>query len=149
MCWRGFDGAIAAAQQGHDVVIAHSKFTYLDHYQSEPYLEPLAWAGLVPNGYTTLQKTYSLEPIPPQLTRQEQKHIIGVQANLWLEYIRTTARMDYMTFPRLAALSEVMWTEQNRKIGKILKEEWNYNMRDTKNWVLIIRKVRYNVYFDI
>lgn len=115
MCWRGFDGAIHAARKNHDVIMTHSKFTYFDHYQSEPSLEPLAWAGLVPNGYTRLRKVYDFNPVPPGLTESESKHIIGVQANLWTEYIRYTDHLDYMVFPRLSALAEVMWTDGKNK----------------------------------
>lgn len=149
MCWKGFDGAITAAKQGHDAIIAHSKYTYLDHYQSEPYLEPLAWAGLVPFGYTTLQKSYSLDPIPPQLTKDEAKHIIGVQGNLWFEYIRTTAHMDYMAFPRLSALSEVMWTEPSRKNWEDFKWKMETQYERYEELGINYSKSAYNVYFDI
>lgn len=149
MSWRGYDGAIKAARQNHDVIMAHSKFTYFDHYQSEPSLEPLAWAGLVPGGYTRLRKVYEFNPIPEVLNRDEAAHIIGIQANLWTEYIRTGEHLDYMSFPRLSALSEVMWTDKKNR-------DWPGFMRR-----LEIQKKRYatmgikysdsdaNVYFDI
>lgn len=149
MSWRGHDGAITAAKQNHDVIIANSKFTYLDHYQSEPFLEPLAWAGLVPNGYTTLQKSYSLNPIPPQLNKEEARHIIGLQAQLWLEYIRTTDQMDYMAFPRLSALAEVMWTPEKQKSWDGFKERMEYQYKRYEDLGINYSKSAYNVYFDI
>lgn len=149
LCWRGFDGAITAAKQGHDVIIAHSKYTYLDHYQSEPSLEPLAWAGLVPFGYTTLQKSYSLEPIPAELNENEQKHILGLQAQLWLEYIRTTDHMDYMLFPRLSALSEVMWTPKELKNWEYFKWKMETQYKRYKELNINYSKSAYTVYFDI
>ena len=148
MGWRGFDGVITAARQGHDAIIAHSKFTYLDHYQSEPSLEPLAWAGLVPNGYTTLQKSYSLEPVPVELTQNEQKHIIGLQGQLWMEYIHTTDRMDYMTFPRLAALSEVMWSEKDSKNWDYFKRRMDTQYKRYEEQGINYSKSAYNVYFE-
>lgn len=149
MCWRGFDGAITAARQGHDAIIAHSKYTYLDHYQSEPYLEPLAWAGLVSGGYTTLQKSYSLEPIPVQLNRAEEKHIIGLQAQLWTEYIRSTDHMDYMTFPRLSALSEVMWTAKETKDWNYFKWKMETQYKRLEQREIKFSKSAYNVYFNV
>ncbi|MDD4426957.1 MAG: family 20 glycosylhydrolase [Paludibacter sp.] len=149
LCWRGFDGAITAAKQGHDAIIAHSKYTYLDHYQSEPYLEPLAWAGLVPYGYTTLQKSYSLEPIPSELNESEQKHIIGLQAQLWLEYIRTTDHMDYMLFPRLSALAEVMWTQKEQKNWEFFKWKMETQYRRYNELNINYSMSAYTVYFDI
>ena len=106
MSWRGEDGGIAAAKAGHDVVMAPNSHTYLDHYQSrETRREPLAIGGFLP-----LDRVYSYEPIPASLTPEQAKHVLGAQAQLWAEYIPNTKHMEYMAYPRLSALSEVVWS---------------------------------------
>ena len=105
MSWRGEDGGIAAARQSHNVIMTPgSGGLYLDHAQAR-IGEPLSIGG-----YTPLQATYSYNPTPNALTPDQQKYIIGVQANLWTEYISTDAKAEYMLYPRLLALSEVAWT---------------------------------------
>lgn len=111
MSWRGMDGGIAAAQQAHDVIMTPNNYVYFDYYQTEDVEnEPIAIGGYVP-----LEKVYSLDPIPSSLTDDQKKHIIGVQANLWTEYITTTQQVEYMTLPRIAALAEVQWTMPEKK----------------------------------
>lgn len=106
MSWRGEAGGIAAAQQHHDVIMTPgSGGLYIDQQQSKQNLEPLSIGG-----YDPLSKIYSYNPTPPALTPEQQKYIIGVQANLWTEYIPTDNKVEYMTLPRLLALSEVAWT---------------------------------------
>ena len=106
MSWRGIQGGIAAAQQGHDAVMSSHTHTYLDHYQTQDSSgEPLAIGGCLP-----LEKVYSFEPIPAELTLKEASHIIGVQAQLWTEYMASPDHVEYMAFPRLAALAEVAWS---------------------------------------
>lgn len=105
MSWRGTDGGIKAAQKGHDVVMTPNSFYYLDFYQTEDKdNEPLAIGGYLP-----VEKCYSFEPFSKEMTPQQQGHILGVQANLWTEYIATEEHLQYMLLPRLAALSEVQW----------------------------------------
>lgn len=110
MSWRGMEGGIEAAKQGHDVIMTPSSHVYFDHYQSLDPKEPLAIGG-----YSSVERVYSLEPVPAVLTKEEAKHIIGAQANLWTEYIPTNEYMEYMLVPRLAALSEVQWTNPEKK----------------------------------
>jgi len=110
MSWRGITGGIAAAKQHHDVVMTPGAYLYLDHYQGDPSQEPLAIGG-----YTTLEKTYSYDPTPVELTADEAKYIKGAQANVWSEYIPTPEHAEYMMMPRLAALSEVAWTKPQNK----------------------------------
>lgn len=105
MSWRGMDGGIAAARQGHDVIMTPGSHVYFDHYQGPPEFEPLAIGG-----YTPLEKVYGFEPVPPELTPNEARHILGAQANLWTEYLATPADVEYMVFPRLLALAEVVWS---------------------------------------
>jgi hexosaminidase len=108
MSWRGTEGGIAAAKENHDAIMTPGGYVYLDHYQADPKTEPLAIGG-----FTTLEKIYSYEPTPTELSPEQQKHIIGVQANVWTEYMQTSDYVEYMVFPRASALSEVAWTKRN------------------------------------
>jgi hexosaminidase len=111
MSWRGVKGGIEAAKAGHDVVMAPTTHTYLDYYQSrDKEKEPLAIGGFLP-----LEKVYSFHPIPRQLTKEEAKHVLGAQAQLWAEYIPNPEHMEYMAFPRMVALSECVWTPKEKK----------------------------------
>jgi hexosaminidase len=111
MSWRGENGGIAAAQAAHDVVMAPYQYTYFDYYQSEDRAaEPLAIGGYLP-----LEKAYTYEPIPAALTPEEGQHVLGAQGQIWTEYIPDYQQVEYMAFPRLAALAEVVWTPVERK----------------------------------
>ena len=111
MSWRGEAGGIAAAKQNHDVVMTPNSYLYFDYYQSlDKANEPQAIGGYLP-----LQRVYSYEPMPEELTAEEARHIIGVQANIWTEYMPTFKHMQYMALPRVAALSEVQWTQPQLK----------------------------------
>ncbi|WP_329228299.1 beta-N-acetylhexosaminidase [Streptomyces canus] len=103
--WRGYEGGIAAARSGHDVVMCPEQYVYLDHRQDAGADEP------VPIGYVrTLEDVYRFEPVPPQLTSEEAAHVLGTQANLWTEVMEDHARVDYQAFPRLVAFAEVAWS---------------------------------------
>ena len=109
--WRGFGEAIEAARQGHDVIMSPTTFMYFDYYQTKDTEgEPLAIGGYLP-----LEKVYELEPLPEVLDAEAAKHIIGVQANLWTEYIPTYSHVEYMELPRMAALAEVQWCMPEQK----------------------------------
>ena len=111
MSWRGEAGGIAAARQGHDVIMTPNSHLYLDHYQAKDNkTEPVAIGGFLP-----LEKVYSYHPKPDSLTAEQQKHILGVQGNLWTEYIATNNKLEYMLFPRILALSEVAWSERSQQ----------------------------------
>ena len=105
MSWRGVSGGIEAARQRHDVIMTPGSHLYFDHYQGPRGTEPLAIGG-----YTTLERVYAFEPVPPELTPAEARHVVGAQANVWTEYISTTDQIEYMVFPRMLALAEVVWT---------------------------------------
>ncbi|WP_426569407.1 beta-N-acetylhexosaminidase [Streptomyces canus] len=103
--WRGYAGGIAAARAGHDVVMCPEQQVYLDHRQDGGPDEP------VPIGYVrTLEDVYRFEPVPPELTPGEAARVLGTQANVWTEVMEDQARVDYQTFPRLAAFAEVAWS---------------------------------------
>jgi len=109
MSWRGEEGGIEAARAGHDVVMTPTSHTYFDYYQADPAGEPLAIFGLTP-----LEKVYSYEPIPAEMTPEQAKHVLGSQGQHWTEYISTTDKLDYMAYPRLTALNEVLWSPRER-----------------------------------
>ncbi|MFF4400127.1 beta-N-acetylhexosaminidase [Streptomyces sp. NPDC001480] len=103
--WRGYGGGIAAARAGHDVVMCPEQYVYLDHRQDVGAGEP------VPIGFVrTLEDVYRFEPVPPQLTEEEARRVLGTQANVWTEVMEDSARVDYQAFPRLAAFAEVAWS---------------------------------------
>ena len=111
MSWRGVSGGQEAARLGHDAIMTPNQFFYFDFYQSlDKENEPLAIGGFLP-----VEKCYSFEPCTPDMTDAEKDHIIGVQANLWTEYIATPDHLHYMLLPRLAALSEVQWCQAENK----------------------------------
>lgn len=111
MSWRGENGGIAAARMGHDVIMTPNSHLYIDHYQSKnKEEEPTAIGGFLP-----LERVYSYHPRPDSLTADQQQHVLGVQANLWTEYIGTNNKLEYMLFPRMLALSEVAWTERGQR----------------------------------
>ncbi len=110
MSWRGIEGGIAAAKEKHFVVMSPGSHCYFDYYQSRNPSEPVAIGGYLP-----LEKVYGYEPIPAELSGDERKYILGAQANVWTEYMKTASHIEYMVFPRLCALAEVVWTAPERK----------------------------------
>ena len=104
MSWRGTEGGIAAAKEKHFVVMTPGSHCYFDHYQGDPKNEPVAIGG-----YTNLEKVYGFNPIPKELSTEEAQYILGAQANVWTEYMKTPEHVEYMIMPRMAALSEVLW----------------------------------------
>ena len=123
MSWRGAEGGIKAAKMGNHAIMAPTTHCYLDYYQTRDTAgEPLAIGGYLP-----VEKVYSLDPYE-MLTADEQRCILGVQANLWTEYVLSDEHLEYMLLPRLAALSEVQWClpetkDWNRFIGSFRMDE--------------------------
>ncbi len=111
MSWRSMEGGIEAARQGHDVIMTPGSHLYFDHYQSRDRAsEPLAIGG-----FTPLEKVYAFDPVPDELDAQAAAHVLGAQANLWTEYIRTPAHAEYMAYPRALALAEVVWSPRESR----------------------------------
>lgn len=111
MSWRGTIGGIEASRRGHDVVMTPYSHLYFDYYQSEDReAEPFAIGGYLP-----LDTVYSYEPVPPRLRAEAQAHIIGAQANVWTEYMKTGDHIEYMLFPRMFALAEITWSPAELK----------------------------------
>ena len=112
MNWRDWKGVDDPAKRGFDVVRTPNSTLYFDFYQTEQN----AWSTTtLIGGYSPLKKVYNYEPVPATLTAEEQKHVIGVQANLWTEYIAYPELLEYQVLPRMAALAEVQWTQPDQK----------------------------------
>jgi hexosaminidase len=107
MSWRGQQGGITAANAGHDVVMAPTSHTYFDYYQGPSEKEPKAIGGYLP-----LEKVYEFEPIPKDIAPEKAGHVLGVQGQLWGEFISTAEHRYYMAYPRAAALAEVAWSPE-------------------------------------
>ena len=125
MSWRGTKGAVEAAKQQHNVILTPGSHCYFDHYQSDNENEPLAIGGFLP-----LEKVYAFDPIPEELNEQEAKHVLGAQGNVWTEYMPTEKHVEYMAFPRIVALSEVVWSSpENRNYTNFIKRLEIYQKR--------------------
>ena len=109
MSWRGEAGGIEAAKQGHTVIMTPGKPVYFDHSQSKN--EDSVTIG----GYNSLEDVYFYEPIPAALNAQQAKYVLGAQANMWTEYMKNERKVEYMLFPRIAALSEVLWSPKEKR----------------------------------
>ena len=144
MSWRGTEGGIAAAKKKHFVVMSPGSHCYFDHYQGEPKNEPIAFGG-----YTNVEKVYSFNPIPKELSAEESKYILGAQANLWTEYINIPKRVEYMLMPRMAALSEVVWGTSNpneyKEFEKRLIQHFEIYEKKGINYSKAIFEVTYKV----
>ncbi len=120
MSWRGVEGGIAAARQGHDAIMTPGSHCYFDYYQANPDSEPKAIGGL-----TTLKKVYSYEPVPGELSAKEAEHILGAQGNVWTEFIPSTAQVEYMAVSRMIALAEVVWSPKQKRDWKSFRLRMN------------------------
>lgn len=107
MSWRGEKGGIEAAKENHYVIMTPGSHVYFDHSQNKNE-DSVVWGG-----YTTVQKVYSYEPIPAELAGEKEKFVLGAQANAWSEHLKNPRKVEYMVFPRMSALSEVLWTRKD------------------------------------
>jgi len=112
MSWRGIKGGIEAAKHGNDVVMTPGTHCYFDYYQGVEAEEPAAFPH---NKFLPLQQVYTFDPTPKELTTEQAKHILGGQANVWAEFITTTAQVEYMVYPRALAMIECLWTMPEKK----------------------------------
>lgn len=125
MSWRGINGAIEAAKQHHNVIMTPTSHCYFDYYQSENEDEPLAIGGYLP-----LEKVYSFNPIPEELNEEESKYVFGAQGNIWTEYMKTPEQVEYMAFPRILAMSEVVWSKnENKNYAAFVRRVENFHKR--------------------
>lgn len=109
MSWRGMKGGVQAARAGHDVIMCPTSHCYFDYYQASQENSPEAFGGLI-----TLKKVYSFNPIPDELTEEQEELVLGAQGNLWTEYVQTPQRAQVGVLPRMTALSEVLWSGPNK-----------------------------------
>lgn len=111
MSWRGIRGGLAAARADHDVIMAPNTFTYFDYYQSrDQETEPIAIGG-----FLTVDSVYAFDPMPSELEARYRHHVLGAQGQLWTEYIETPKKAEFMAYPRVSALAEVVWTPQEAR----------------------------------
>lgn len=135
MSWRGIEGGLAAAKENHDVIMTPGTHCYFDHYQSESPDEPLAIGG-----YTPLEKVYRWNPVPQDLEKEKHRYILGGQANLWSEYIKTYSGVEYMVYPRGMAMSEALWTQAD-DYSDFLKRFVKHNVYWKSNGVNIANHI--------
>lgn len=129
MSWRGEQGGIEAANAGHDVVMTPSGYLYLDHYQGDILCEKVKIGGL-----STLQNVYGYDPVPKAISPDKSYHVLGLQGNLWQEYMYEPDQVEFQLFPRVTAIAEVGWTNPDLKnIDNFIKKiddqqiRWDYN----------------------
>ena len=132
MSWRGISGGIDAARQGRDVIMTPNSALYFDYYQADERFEPLAIGGLL-----TLEQVYAYEPVPDALTAHEATRILGAQGNLWTEYLKTPAAVEYMAYPRALALAEVTWSPKAAR-------DWASFARRLPNAMRVLDRLRVN-----
>jgi len=140
MSWRGQEGGIMAARQQHNVVMAPGSHAYFDHAQGEAGLEPLSFGGYLP-----LSRVYAFEPTPKELTTAEQQYILGGQANIWTEYIPTAQQVEYMAFPRMSALAEVLWTPARQRSWPDFQRRMQQQYRRYEAWGTTYSRSAFNV----
>ena len=128
MSWRGEEGGVAAAKQGHKVVMTPGDFCYLDHSQTEKD------DSLTIGGYTSLEKVYGFEPLPKGLNAKEAALILGAQGNVWTEYMASPEKVEYMIFPRMTALSEVLWSPAKSHSWADFKKRMGVQLERYKLW---------------
>ena len=139
MSWRGEQGGIDAAKQNHDVIMTPGNPVYFDHTQSDN--EDSVTIG----GYNPIEKVHAYEPIPKELNAEQAKYVLGAQANMWTEYMGNTKKVEYMLFPRLSALSEVLWSPKENRDWKDFEKRLMVQFKRYDLW-----KVNYSkAYFDL
>jgi len=138
MSWRGEKGGIEAAKEKHNVIMTPGGWMYFDHQQNKK--EDSVTIG----GYTTIQKVYSYDPLPKEMDPADHKYVLGAQANLWTEYISNTAKAEYMVFPRISALSEVLWTNKENKSWPSFERKLLHEFKRYDNFKINYSKAYFN-----
>ena len=139
MSWRGEDGGIQAAKENHSVIMTPGNPVYFDHTQTDN--EDSVTIG----GYNPIEKVYAYEPIPAALNEAQGKFVMGAQANLWSEYVTNSKKVEYMLFPRLSALSEILWSQKEKKNWSDFEKRLQVQFKRYDLW-----KVNYSkAYFDL
>jgi hexosaminidase len=128
MSWRGETGGIQAAKQKHKVIMTPGNPVYFDHSQSENE------DSITIGGYNPIEKVYAYEPVPKELNDDESNYVLGAQANVWTEYMKNTKKVEYMIFPRMAALSEILWSTKENKDWKDFERRLVNQFKRYKKW---------------
>jgi len=144
MSWRGMQGGVEAARQRHDVIMSPEPYTYFNHYQGDPDLEPKAWGG-----FTPLSQVYSFDPVPGELAPDEAAFIIGAQGCVWSEFIQTADMVEYMVLPRMSALAEVLWTDGDLRNWETFKTRMVKQYRRYDALGLNYARSAFNVDFEV
>jgi hexosaminidase len=139
MSWRGEKGGIDAAKQNHNVVMTPSAYVYLNYAQKKNE------DSLTIGGYLPIEKVYAYEPVPPILSDEEAKHILGAQANIWSEYTANNSILEYMMFPRLSALSEVLWSPKAKRDWKDFSKRLPVQFKRYERWSARYSKAYYDI----
>jgi len=147
MSWRGIQGGVEAARQGHDVIMTPVDPCYFNQYQGPVEQEPLAVSG-----YNPLSKVYEFNPVPADLDAESARHILGGQATLWTEFIPDFKQVEYMTFPRIAAISEALWSQDkvrewegfSRRIQLFMKRYDQKGINYSKSAFKVSAKAEFN-----
>ncbi len=139
MSWRGETGGIEAARQQHQVIMTPGNPVYFDHSQSENE------DSITIGGYNPIEKVYAYEPVSKELTAEEGNYILGAQANLWTEYIENNRKVEYMVFPRMAALSEVLWSSKENRNWENFEKRLMTQFKRYEKWGVDYSKA----YFDL
>jgi hexosaminidase len=138
MSWRGEKGGIEAAKEKHNVIMTPGGWMYFDHQQNKK--EDSVTIG----GYTTIQKVYSYEPLPKEMDPADHKYVLGAQANVWTEYMNNTAKAEYMVFPRMSALSEVLWASKENKSWPAFEKKLLHEFKRYDNFKINYSKAYFN-----
>ncbi len=139
MSWRGEQGGIDAAKQDHDVIMTPGNPVYFDHTQSQN--EDSVTIG----GYNPIEKVYAYEPVPAVLTEEQGRHVLGAQANLWTEYIGNARKVEYMLFPRMAALSEVLWSAKQDRSWESFEQRLPGQFKRYERWGVNYSRAYYDL----
>ncbi|HEX7906305.1 MAG TPA: family 20 glycosylhydrolase [Chitinophagaceae bacterium] len=139
MSWRGEAGGIEAAKQKHKVIMTPGNPVYFDHTQS------LNEDSVTIGGYNPLEKVYAYEPVPKELNEEQSKYVLGAQANVWTEYMMNTRKVEYMIFPRMSALSEVVWSPKENRNWESFEKRLPAQIKRYEKW-----KANYSkAFFDL
>jgi hexosaminidase len=139
MSWRGEAGGIEAAKQKHNVIMTPSTYVYFDYAQSKPE------DSLTIGGYLPIKTVYGYDPVPAQLNPDEHKFILGAQANLWTEYVANGNKLEYMIFPRMTALSEVLWSKKDGRNWEEFEPRLKTQLKRYDLWKINYSKASWDV----
>ena len=138
MSWRGEKGGIEAAKQKHNVIMTPTTYVYFDYAQTKKE-DSVTIGGFIP-----LRKVYDYEPIPAELNADEHKYVLGAQANLWTEYVKNGRKVEYMVFPRMTALSEVLWSRKEDKNWEDFQPRLKTQLKRFDLWNINYSKADWN-----